>query len=90
MKPIRYFFTYLAGFTPRATRLLAAGLLPLFVALIYLLLTPLDPAARYGALWQARAFAFWVDSVGISFLLLIGGAFLLDYAERHDPPAKER
>lgn len=80
--------TYLSEFSPRATRLLAIGLIPLFSALAYLLLSRLDPNARYGVLWQARAFAFWVDSLGISFLLLLGGAAILDYAEKHDPPAK--
>ena len=87
MKLVAYLRTYLAGFSWRATRLLAAGLVPVFAALVFLLLSPLDPAARYGALWQARSFAFWVDSVGASLLLLIGGAVLLYYAEKHDPPA---
>ena len=86
MKLIPYLRTYLTGFSPRATRLLAAGLLPVYLALGFLLLAPLDPAARYGALWQERSFAFWVDSVGASLMLLVGGVLLLDYAEKHDPP----
>ncbi len=88
MKLITYLRTYLTGFSPRATRLLAAGLVPVFLSLVFLLLSPLDPAARYGALWQARSFAFWVDSVGAALLLLVGGVFLLDYAEKHDPPGR--
>ena len=88
MKLIPYLRTYLTEFSPRATRLLAVGLWPIFCALAFLLLSPLDPAARYGALWQARSFAFWVDSVGASFLLLVGGVFLLDYAEKQDPPGR--
>lgn len=87
MRILSHLGTYLSGFSARATRLLGLGLIPLFCALAFLLLAPLDPAARYGALWQARSFAYWVDSVGISFLLLIGGVFVLDYAERNDPPA---
>ena len=76
--------TYLAAFTPRAVRLLGAGLIPIFLALGFLLLVRYVPVGGYGAGWLSRSFAFWADSVGMAILLLLGGAALLDYTERHE------
>ncbi|MBO7293420.1 MAG: hypothetical protein J6V07_05750 [Clostridia bacterium] len=76
--------TYFERLTPRSVRLLTVGLIPIFIALGFLLYARLTPDFHYGALWLARAFAFWVDSVGVSLLLLIGGVALLSYAEKKD------
>ena len=76
---------YTAAMTPRSIYLLAVGLLPIFLSLAFLALAVAAPeGARFGALWLSRYFAFWVDSVGLSLLLLTGGVFLLDYAEKRD------
>ncbi|MBO7293290.1 MAG: hypothetical protein J6V07_05090 [Clostridia bacterium] len=76
--------TYFEGLTPRSVRLLFLGLIPIFIALGFLVSARLTPGFPYGALWLTRAFAFWVDSVGVSLLLLIGGVALLSYAEKKD------
>ena len=84
MKLLLSIRTYLAGLTPRSVKLLALGLVPIFPALGFLVYARLTPGFHYGAQWLSRAFAFWVDSVGISLLLLLGGVALLSYAERKD------
>lgn len=76
--------TYFERMTPRSVALLAVGLVPIFLALGFLVYARLAPGFHYGALWLTRAFAFWVDSVGISLLLLLGGVALLSYAEKKD------
>lgn len=76
--------TYFEKLTPRSVRLLTLGLIPIFLALGFLVYARLTPDFRYGALWLSRSFAFWVDSVGVSLLLLLGGVALLSYAERRD------
>lgn len=77
--------TYLTGLGERPVRLLAAGLLPIFLALAFVLLAENAPAGfAYGEAWLSRSFAFWVDSIGVSLLLLASGVALLDYAEKHD------
>ena len=76
--------TYFGGLTPRSVTLLAVGLIPIFIALGFLVYARLTPDFCYGALWLTRAFAFWADSVGVSLLLLIGGTALLSYAEKKD------
>lgn len=88
MKLLAVIRTYFRTFSVRSTYLVAIGLIPIFSALIFVLYTHMAPAgAAFGAPWLARSFSFWVDSVGLSLLLLIGGAAILDYAEKHDPPA---
>ena len=84
MRLLLSFRTYLQGLTPRSVSLLAIGLVPIFLALGFLLYARLTPDFHYGALWLTRAFAFWVDSVGVSLLLLLCGVALLSYAERKD------
>ena len=87
MKLLTAVRTYFRAFSVRGTYLVAIGLIPIFLALTFVLYSHMAPAgAPYGSLWLCRSFAFWVDSVGISILLLIGGAAVLDYAEKHDPP----
>ena len=81
LAPLR---AYLTALTPRAVRLLALGLIPIFLTLGFLLLIRYIPLGGYGAAWLSRSFAFWADSVGMSILLLVGGAALLDYSERHE------
>ena len=76
--------TYFEGLTTRSVRLLTLGLIPIFLALGFLVYARLTPGFTYGALWLTRAFAFWVDSIGVSLLLLVGGTALLDYAEKKD------
>ena len=78
---------YLSTFSPRAVLLLLIGLVPLYAALGFLLAVRLLPGGAFGydVLWLHTRFAFWVDSFGLSFLLLIAGAVILDYAERRDP-----
>ena len=78
--------TYLSSLSARSMTLLAAGLVPIFLALGFLVFAHNAPADfPYGEDWLIRTFAFWVDSVGISILLLLSGVALLDYAEKHDP-----
>lgn len=77
---------YLCAFSARGTRLIAIGLIPILFALVFILYSHIAPESAYGAPWLSRSFAFWVDSIGMSFLLLCGGAAILDYAEKHDPP----
>lgn len=85
MKPFSPLRTYLSALGKRCITLLAAGLIPIFLALLFLVIAHLAPTgSSYGTLWLERAFALWVDSVGLSLLLLVGGAALLDYAEKHD------
>ena len=82
--------TYLAAFTPRATRLLAVGLIPIFLGLGFILLAHYAPiGATYGRPWLVRAYAVWVDSIGASILLLAGGAALLDHTERSEGQSTE-
>ena len=78
--------TYLCAFSARGARLIAIGLIPIFFALGFVLYSHIAPESAYGAPWLSRSFAFWVDSIGMSILLLCGGAAVLDYAEKHDPP----
>ncbi len=78
--------TYLGNLTERSIRLLAAGLLPIFLALAFILLAENAPDGfAYGEAWLSRSFAFWVDSIGVSLLLLVAGVAVLDYAEKNDP-----
>ena len=78
--------TYLGNLTERSVRLLAVGLLPIFLALAFILYARNAPESfAYGAAWLSRSFAFWVDSIGVSLLLLGVGVAILDYAEKHDP-----
>lgn len=80
--------TYLSELGERPIRLLAAGLLPIFLSLAFVLLARSAPEGfAYGEAWLSRSFAFWVDSIGVSILLLLSGVAILDYAEKHD--AKE-
>ena len=89
MKPFTAIKHYLRAFSVRGTYLIAIGLIPILISLIFILYSHIAPeGAAYGTLWLSRSFAFWVDSIGVSILLLIGGAAILDYAEKHDPPAK--
>ena len=86
MKLFSAVYTYLSSLTSRSITLLGAGLIPIFLALGFLVFAHnAPPDFRYGEAWLARSFAFWVDSVGISILLLLAGVALLDYAEKHDP-----
>lgn len=86
MKLLTVLRTYFGGLSDRSIRLLAAGLLPIFLALAFILAAMgAPPGFAYGEAWLSRSFAFWVDSIGISLLLLVSGAALLDYAEKHDP-----
>lgn len=86
MKLVTAVKAYFRTFSVRGTYLIAIGLIPILFALVFILYTHIAPQdAPYGALWLSRSFAFWVDSVGLSLLLLIGGAVILDYAEKHDP-----
>lgn len=88
MKLINAIHTYFRTFSVRGAYLVAIGLIPIFFALAFILYSHIAPVgAAYGALWLSRSFAFWVDSIGLSILLLVGGAAILDYAEKHDPPA---
>ena len=80
---------FASGMTPRSVRLLAVGLLPIFLALAFLALAYAAPeGARYGTAWLSRYYAFWVDSVGVSILLLAAGVLLLDHAEKRDTENK--
>ena len=90
MKPIAFLSSYYTAFSPRALRLLLLGLVPLYAALGFLVaLTAGATVGGYNALWLSTHFAFWVDSFGISLLLLVIGAGILDYAEKHDGAAKD-
>ncbi len=81
---------FFAGMTPRAVRLLAIGLLPIFLSLAFLALASAAPeGARFGTAWLSRYFAFWVDQVGVSILLLIAGVLLLNHAEKRDSEQKK-
>ncbi len=85
MKILHALYRYAAGMTPRSVRLLAAGLLPIFLSLAFLAIASAAPeGARFGTAWLSRHFAFWVDSVGVSLLLLVSGVLLLDHAEKRD------
>lgn len=85
MKFLLPLFRFAEAMTPRSVRLLAVGLLPIFLSLAFLAFAHVLPeGARYGGLWLDRYFAFWVDSVGVSLLLLVSGVLLLDYAEKRD------
>ena len=87
MKFIASIRTYFRTFSARGITLIAIGLIPILCALAFVLYSHLAPqGAPYGAVWLSRSFAFWVDSIGLSILLLVGGAAVLDYAEKHDPP----
>ena len=86
MKLLSLLRVYLSTLTARSLTLLAVGLIPIFLALGFLVLAhSAPPDFPYGEAWLSRSFAFWVDSVGISILLLLAGVALLDYAEKHDP-----
>lgn len=86
MKKIAWIRTYLSELTPRAVRLLAAGLVPIFLSLLFVVLAHTHPPLFPGGTeWLVSGFALWVDSIGISLLLLLSGAVILDYAEKHDP-----
>ena len=77
--------TYLSRLGAHPVRLLAAGLLPIFLALAFILFARNAPEGfAYGEAWLSRSFAFWVDSIGVSLLLLVAGVAILDYAEKHD------
>ena len=90
MKLIATIRSYFRAFSTRGLYLVAVGLIPIFFSLFFILYLHIAPSgAPYGALWLSRSFAFWVDSIGLSLLLLIGGAAILDYAEKHDPPKTE-
>ena len=90
MKLLSAIRTYCRAFSARGTYLVAIGLVPIFLALAFVLCSHIAPTgAAYGPLWLARSYAFWVDSIGLSLLLLVGGAAILDYAEKHDPPKTE-
>ena len=85
MKLLLALSRFATGMTPLSVRLLAAGLLPIFLSLAFLALAYAAPeGARYGTAWLSRYYAFWVDSVGVSILLLASGVFLLDHAEKRD------
>ena len=85
MSFIRTLRQYLEGLSAHSVRLLAAGLLPVFFALGFILFAENAPSGSlFGETWLQKAFALWVDSIGVSLLLLVGGAALLDYAEKHD------
>lgn len=78
-------FSYVAAFSPRATRLLLLGMIPLYIALGFLVVLALGgTAGGYDLLWMRSNFAYWVDSFGVSLLLLVGGAAVYDYAEKYD------
>ena len=68
-------------------KILAVGIVPIFLALVYIGYARFFAPAGYafGAEWQMRYQGFLYDSVGLSFLLLFGGAAVREYAERHDP-----
>ncbi len=77
--------TYLTAFSPTAVRLLLWGMVPLYAALGFLLFLRFGGVVGgYDLLWMRDHFAFWVDSFGVSVLLLVGGAALYDYAEKYD------
>ncbi|MBQ2719386.1 MAG: hypothetical protein IJF73_04895 [Clostridia bacterium] len=85
MRPIAFLSAYYAAFSPRALRLLLLGLAPLYAALAFLVtLAAGGTLFGYDALWLSTHAAFWVDSFGVSLLLLLLGAGILDYAEKHD------
>ena len=87
MKPFTAIKSYLRAFSVRGTYLIAIGLIPILFSLIFILYAHTAPeGAAYGPLWLARAYAFWVDSIGLSILLLIGGAIVLDCAEKEGTP----
>lgn len=69
--------------TKRALYILLLGAIPLLSALLYLSYTGLT-AGDEQLLWL-HLLPDALDSVAISFLLLFGGAFLLDYSEKNDP-----
>ena len=77
---------YYRSFSPRAVLLMAIGLIPLSIALAFLLCVKYIPAGVHGydTVWLRQYYSFWVDSFGLSYLILIGGVVLLDYAERYD------
>ena len=87
MKPVRILLTYLSSLTDASVRLLAVGLLPILLALAFVLAAVLSPSS---SVWLMKSFAFWVDSIGVSFLLLLAGVALLDYAEKHDASDPDR
>ncbi len=80
------FFSPLRDFcrhpTRRALTTLLLGVIPLLFALFYLLYTGLTAGDEY-LLWL-HLLPGALDSVAISLLLLLGGAFLLDYSEKTD------
>ena len=85
MKPLARLSAYYAAFSPRALRLLLLGLVPLYAALGFLVaLSAGATVGGYDALWLSTHAAFWIDSFGLSLLLLVLGAATLDYAEKHD------
>ena len=68
--------------TKRSLITLLLGVIPLLFALCYLSYTGLT-AGSERLLWL-RLLPGALDSVAISLLLLLGGAFLLDYSEKAD------
>ena len=81
--------TYFTAFSATATRLILFGMIPLTLALGFLLFLTLGGRVGvYDLVWMRNNFAFWVDSFGLSLLLLLGGAMIYDYAEKHDKREK--
>ncbi len=77
--------SYISAFSPGALRLLLFGMIPLYAALGFLLVLAFGgTAGGYDLFWMRSNFAYWVDSFGVSFLLLVGGAMVYDYAEKYD------
>ncbi len=68
--------------TRRALYTLLFGVIPLLLALFYLSYTGLTAKDEY-LLWL-HLLPGALDSVAISLLLLLCGAFLLDYSEKND------
>ena len=82
--------SYFAAFSKTAVRLLLLGMVPLYAALGFLLFLRFGGTAPggYDLLWMQNNFAYWVDSFGVSLLLLLAGAAVYDYAEKYDEKRK--